>query len=78
MPFGILTNMGSYQVDVTPKVPVSVDAPFQGHYGEMEHMLKVLAGEEELMVTEAQTMNVMRALEGLYNSSEIGKEIWFE
>jgi len=78
MPFGILTNMGSYQVDVTPKVPVSIDAPFVGHYGETAHFLKVLAGEEELMVTEAQTMNVMRALEGLYNSSEIGKEIWFE
>ena len=77
-PLSILTNMGSYQVDITPKVPKSSDEPFQGHFGETAHFLKVLAGEEKQIVTEAQTMNVMRALEGLYNSSELGKEIWFE
>ena len=31
-PLALVTNLGRYQVDVTPKVPADPDIPFYGHW----------------------------------------------
>ena len=76
-PLTLVRNMGSYQVDVTPKVPADPNVPFYGHWKETRHMLNVIRGREELCVKREEVLNVIRALEGLYRSAQEGREIWF-
>jgi predicted dehydrogenase len=77
-PFVYVTNQGSYQVDVTPKIPGGRDVQFSGHWEAAEHYVKVLRGEEEMIVKKEETLNVIRTLEALYESSEQDREIVFE
>jgi predicted dehydrogenase len=78
-PLTYVTNMGSYQVDITPKVPTDRNVSFYGHYRECEHFVKVIRGEEkELIVKKAEALNVMRALDAIYKSAELGEEVWIE
>jgi predicted dehydrogenase len=74
-PFTVVTNMGRYQVDVTPQVPPMPDIPFYGHWKAAAHMVRVLDGQEELRVQPAEVLNVIRALEALYRSAAEGREI---
>jgi len=74
-PLTLVRNMGSYQVDVTPRVPADPDIPFYGHWKEAEHLVRVLRGEEKLIVQREEVLNVIRALEGLYRSAAEGREI---
>jgi predicted dehydrogenase len=77
-PFVYITNQGSYQVDVTPKIPSGRDVQFSGHWEAAEHYVKVLRGEEEMIVKKEETLNVIRTLEALYQSSEEDREIRFD
>ena len=77
-PFMVVTNMDSYQVDVTPKIPADRDHFFCGHWGATEHFLRVLGGQEELIVKPEEVLNNMRALDAIYRSSLEGKEIWID
>jgi predicted dehydrogenase len=67
--------MGSYQVDVTPKIPNGRDVAFAGHWNAAEHFVKVLRGEEAMIVKKDEVLNVIRALDALYRSSEEDREI---
>ncbi|MBR0277497.1 MAG: Gfo/Idh/MocA family oxidoreductase [Clostridia bacterium] len=51
---------------------------FSGHFYLMDNLRKVLKGEEELIVTPEETINVAKILEGIYKSAEIGKEVIFD
>lgn len=73
----VLTNMGGYQVEIQPKIPVQTHQTFEGHYGLTSHFVRVIRGEEEMIVTENQVLNVLRILDAIYESSETGKEIRF-
>ncbi|MFH1086288.1 MAG: Gfo/Idh/MocA family oxidoreductase [Chloroflexota bacterium] len=75
-PFTLVTNLGHYQVDVTPKVPEDPSIPFYGHWREVQHLIGVLRGREELIVKPAEVINVIAALEALYISAEEGHEVW--
>lgn len=78
-PLTYVTNMGSYQVDVTPRVPADRNVAFYGHYKECEHFVKVIRGEEkELLVKRHEALNVMRALDAIYKSAAEGKEVWVD
>ncbi len=77
-PLTLVTNMGSYQVNVTPKVPEDRKVEFSGHWVETEHFIRALRGQEELMVKREEVLNVMKTLDALYESAEEGKEIWIE
>jgi len=77
-PLTLITNMGRYQVDVTPKVFRDRDVVFAGHWEATEHLLKVLRGEQELIVKREQVLNVMRIIEGLYRSAAEGREVWLD
>ncbi len=77
-PFSLATNMGSYQVDVTPKIPADRDVFFCGHWVAIEHFIKVIRGQEELPVKREEVLNTMRALDAIYRSAKEGKEIWIE
>jgi predicted dehydrogenase len=74
-PLALVTNLGRYQVDVTPHVPPMPDIPFYGHWKAAAHMVCVLDGHEPLRVQPAQVLNVIRALEALYRSADEGREI---
>ncbi len=77
-PLTLVRNMGSYQVDVTPKVPSEPSIPFYGHWKETEHMIQVIRGQETLCVKREEVLNVIRALEGLYTSAQEGREVRFD
>lgn len=77
-PFAVATNMGSYQVDVTPKIPPDRDVCFAGHWVAAEHFVRVLHGEEELAVKREEVLNTMRALDAVYQSAAAGREVTIE
>ena len=74
-PLTYIGTMGRYQVDVSPKVPADPDIPFSGHLKATAHFIRVLRGEEELIVRREEVLNVMQALDGLYQSAAEGREI---
>lgn len=69
------SNMWRYQANVSLKVPKDRDVVFAGHYGATAHLLAVIRGEEELLVKPEEVMNVMRILDGLYESAAQGREV---
>lgn len=77
-PLTLVTNMGRYLVNITPQVPRDRDVPFAGHWGETEHLIRVLRGEEELLVKKEEVLNVMKTLDALYRSAQEGREVWIE
>ncbi len=74
-PFVIATNMGSYQVDVTPKIPADREVSFCGHWVAVEHVLRVIRGQEQPLVKRAEVLNVMQVLDAIYRSAAEGREI---
>lgn len=74
-PLTLVTNMGSYQVNVAPQVPAGRNVAFAGHWEEAEHFLKVIRGEAELLVKREEVLNVMKTLDALYESAAKGREI---
>jgi predicted dehydrogenase len=77
-PLTLVTNMGRYQVNIEPKVPAELGVQFGGHWNETRHFVNVIRGDEELIVTRDQVLNVMTALDALYQSADEGREIWVE
>jgi predicted dehydrogenase len=73
-PFVLATNMGCYQVDVTPRIPADRSVSFSGHWGLTEHFLRVVRQEEEPLVKRAEVLNVMRTLDAIYRSAKEGRE----
>jgi len=74
-PLKLITNMGRYQVDIAPKVLADRNVAFSGHWEITAHMLRVLRGEEQMIVKREEVLNVIRALEGLYRSGAEGREV---
>ena len=77
-PLTLVTNLGSYQVNVEAQVPADEHGPFSGHWGETAHFLRVIRGEAELIVRPQEVLNVMRTLDALYASASQGREIHFD
>ena len=57
------------------KVPADLDVPFYGHWKAAAHFVRVLRGDEELMIEKDQVLNVIGALDALYRSAEAGSEV---
>ncbi len=74
-PLTLTRNLAGYQVEVTPKVPRDPDVPFYGHWKQAAHVVRVLQGKEPPLVKREEVLNVMRALDGLYRSAELGHEV---
>lgn len=74
-PLTLVTNLGSYQVNVTPNVPADRNVDFAGHWEETAHFVKVLRGQEKLLVRPEEVLNVMKTLDALYRSASAGREI---
>jgi predicted dehydrogenase len=74
-PFTFVTNIDGFQTDIAPKPPADPPVGFPGHRGETAHLINVIKGEEELIVTKDQVLNVMKALDGLHESARTGKEV---
>lgn len=75
-PLTVYGAVGRYQADTTPLVPPDPDIPFHGHWLAAEHMVKVIRQEEELIVKQEEVLNVMRALDAIYESARQGREVW--
>ena len=65
----IYTTAAGYMINIVPKFSV-VDTPFYGHHRAAAHFLRAIRGEEELIVTEKEVLNVLRILDLLYKSDE--------
>jgi len=74
-PLTLIRNLAGYQVDVTPKVPRDPDISFHGHWRQAAHVVRVLQGREAPLVKREEVLNVMGALDGLYRSAELGREV---
>ncbi len=74
-PLTLITTEGRYLADIAVETPPDRDVPFYGHYGETAHFLRVIRDEEEMQVKREQVLNVTRALEAIYLSSQEGHEI---
>lgn len=74
-PLTLLGVTGAYTSDTLINLPSVPDVPFLGHRGETAHLLKVIAGEEEPRVKKEEVLNVIAALEMMYRSSELGREV---
>jgi predicted dehydrogenase len=74
-PLVLATNLGSYQVDVTPRLPADRNVHFSGHWALVEQFMRVFRGEEEPLVRREEVLNVMKVLDAIYRSAEEGKEI---
>jgi predicted dehydrogenase len=77
-PLQVVTNMDHYQVNVEPQVASEPKAQFIGHHKQAEHVIRVLRGEEEPLVKKEEVLNVIRALDALYESAEQGREVTIE
>ena len=77
-PLTLVTNMGRYQINVSPQVPGELGVDFSGHWGETEHFIRVIRSQEELLVKREEVLNVMYTLDALYQSASEGREIWIE
>jgi len=74
-PLTLLGVTGAYTSDTLINLPTPARVPFVGHRGETAHLLKVIAGEEEMRVKKCEVLNVIGALEMMYRSSDIGREV---
>lgn len=74
-PLQYIANVAQYQANIDLKLPSGGDASFSGHRGAMAHAVRVLKGEEEKLVKREEVVNVMRALDALYLSSELDREV---
>jgi predicted dehydrogenase len=77
-PLVLATNLGSYQVDVTPKVPADLAVPFSGHWVAAEHVLKVIRGQAAPLIQRAEVLNVMQTLDAICRSAQEGREVWIQ
>jgi predicted dehydrogenase len=74
-PFTYVANQGPYMVETKPNLPGDRDVAFSGHFRYMAHAVRVLRGEEEKIVKREEVLNVIKALDGLYESAELGREV---
>ncbi|NLX43150.1 MAG: Gfo/Idh/MocA family oxidoreductase, partial [Chloroflexi bacterium] len=74
-PVRLLGTLGKYQADITPQIPGRDEHFATGHIREAAHLVRVIRGEEELSVKKCEVLNVIHALEGLYQSAARGQEV---
>jgi predicted dehydrogenase len=77
-PLTLVLNAGSYQANMEIQVPDEPHGWFTGHYREAAHLIKVIGGEEELLVRREEVLNVMRTLDALYKSAAEAREVRVE
>jgi len=77
-PLILSTNMGPLQVNVSPQVPEERKVDFPGQYDEVKHLVRVIRGQEELLVKREEVLNVMAVLDALYKSAAEGREVALE
>ncbi len=77
-PLTLVTNMGSYPVNVAPQVPPGRSVDFSGHWECTEQFVRAIRGEEEPLVKRDEVLNVMATLDALYQSAAEGREVTVE
>jgi len=74
-PVKLFNNQERYQAEVQPRILPDRDVAFAGHYGLTTNFIRFLRGEEEMLVKQAEVLNVVRAIEALYRSASEGREV---
>lgn len=74
-PLRVYEQAGGYQTNTEIKIPPDPNIPFYGHWPAAQNMLAAIRGQEEPLVKEAEVLNVIRVIEGLYRSAEEQREV---
>ena len=74
-PLTVTSRMGGHFVKTEPELPAGHKGGFSGHFGETENFVKAIRGDEELLVTREEVLNVMGALDALYASAAERREV---
>jgi predicted dehydrogenase len=74
-PTTLVSNLGRYQANTTLKIPPDEHGWFTAHRRQAAHFLRVIRGEEPLLVKPAEVLNVLRTLDALYESARKGREV---
>ena len=74
-PLTLVSNTGSYQSNTEIRLPEEPHGWFTGQYREAEHFIRVIRGQEPLLVKREEVLNVMRTLDALYRSAAEGREV---
>lgn len=71
-------TLGENQTDFSPRLfalgPYD-DRPFSGHYYLIRHVLDVLNGKDQLIITAEQVINTAAVVEMFYRSCQLGREV---
>jgi len=74
-PLTLVTNMGSYQTNVETLLPEEPYGWFTSQRREAAHFVKVIRGDEQLLVKRDEVLNVMKTLDALCRSAAEGEEV---
>jgi len=74
-PLVLIANLGSYQVDVETQLPEEPHGWFTGQHREAAHFVRVIRGQEPLLVKREEVLNVVKTLDAFYRSAELGREV---
>jgi len=74
----LITSMGSYQVRVKPETFRDRDVAVSDHWDLTEQLLRVLQGEEEMIVKSEDVLNVVRTMERFWRSAAGGRKVWLD
>jgi len=74
-PTTLVHNVGRYQANTALKVPADKFGWFTAHRNQAAHFLRVIRGEEDLIVREEEVLNVLGTLDALYESARKGREV---
>jgi predicted dehydrogenase len=74
-PTTLVSNVGRYQANTTLKIPPDEHGWFTAHRRQAEHFLRVIRGDEDLIVKGEEVLNVLKTLDALYESARKGREV---
>lgn len=77
----IHSNFCKYQSVTRPELNDTVkhnEIKFGGHWNLMEHMLRVIKGEEELLIKPEEVIDISAVIEAFYMSSKLSREVIFD
>lgn len=80
--FRLISTMDRFQADIMPRRfneerPYASKA-FSGHWYLVENYIRVLLGEEELLILPEETLNVTAVIDAFYRSADLRREVRME
>jgi len=74
-PLALVSNVGRYQANTALKLPPDKYGWFTAHRRQAAHFLRVVRGDEPLIVKREEVLNVLGTLDAVYESARTGREV---